>query len=395
MKNRIALFYPVWGLELNPSLVSMLNLLADAGYVIEVYTLGNSAVISNTFLKDSIKIVNRHKKANQTSIALSPYISLSWLEIVLIIYKHIFHKYICFIGVDHLGLIESSLLTRFMKVPIIYYSMELLFLDELDNNKKSHSKWIDIKQKEIEISKNCEFIIIQDQERAKILSEINNISLSKFLTVPNSPLELARINKSSYWHNRFGLSDNKRVVLHTGDIKKWTAIGKIIDSVKDWPQDWVLVIHTYNDDQDLLDNFKNRATPGRIFFSTSVIENESFTEMIDGADIGIAFYETIKGKTFVQKNIINIGLSSGKIAYCLRSGLPIIINKVTTFSKIVDNEECGICVNSAGEIKEAISRIEENYEEFRQRACETFNKYFDYKSNFKSVIQRIESIATN
>jgi len=41
--------------------------------------------------------------------------------------------------------------------------------------------------------------------------------------------------------------------------------------------------------------------------------------LIDGADIGLAFYVPVDGSSFTQSNVHTIGLSSGKLAYYLRA----------------------------------------------------------------------------
>ena len=35
-----------------------------------------------------------------------------------------------------------------------------------------------------------------------------------------------------------------RVIIHSGSLGDWTGIEAIVDSAADWPQPWVLVIHT-------------------------------------------------------------------------------------------------------------------------------------------------------
>src|SRR5437867_824796 len=108
--------------------------------------------------------------------------------------------YCCFIGADPESLIRANDLARFTGVPITYYSLELLLSHELTNKTKQ------LKEQELLLSRKSSFVIIQDQERARLLAEDNEISLDKFILVPNAPLGSARRRPCHYWHDRFGLS---------------------------------------------------------------------------------------------------------------------------------------------------------------------------------------------
>ena len=54
--------------------------------------------------------------------------------------------------------------------------------------------------------------------------------------------------------------------------------------------------------------------------------------LIDGADVGLAFYVPTGGSSFTGTNVGTIGLSSGKLAYYLRAGLPVIVNRAASIS---------------------------------------------------------------
>ncbi len=114
--------------------------------------------------------------------------------------------------------------------------------------------------------------------------------------------------------------------------------------------------------------------------------------LVDGADIGIAFYVPQAGSTYTQLNIQTIGLSSGKIAYYLRAGLPVIVNENTSVSGLVRREGCGISIEKGQDIGKAIARIAENYDEYSERACKAFSQNFEFAHRFKDVINRLDSL---
>src|SRR5205814_4069519 len=108
-----------------------------------------------------------------------------------------------------------------------------------------------------------------------------------------------------------------------------TGIEAIIDSAGGWPEPWVLVIHTRYaaESSAYVDNLRSRANLRRVLFSLKPVPRQEYDPLIDGADVGLAFYVPTSGSSFTQSNVQTIGLSSGKLAYYLRAGLPVIVNK--------------------------------------------------------------------
>jgi len=89
---------------------------------------------------------------------------------------------------------------------------------------------------------------------------------------------------------------------------------------------------------------------------------------------------------------VNIGLSSGKISYYLRSGLPVIVNKDCSISTFIREQNCGQSVIGEEEIGKSISIIEKKYNYYSENARKSFNQYFDFESNFNEVIKRIDEL---
>jgi glycosyltransferase involved in cell wall biosynthesis len=163
--------------------------------------------------------------------------------------------------------------------------------------------------------------------------------------------------------------------------------------VSNWPQDWVLIVHTRYDssnDNELV-RLKNAANPSRIFFSTQAVPRNIYPELVAGADIGIAFYLPTHS-TFTQENIHNMGLSSGKIAYYLMAGVPVIVNRWPSISKLIEGEGCGVVVECADEIGDAIKMINQRREDYHYNACEVFEKYLDPLPSLKQFIMHIDGL---
>src|SRR5205807_4878107 len=106
--------------------------------------------------------------------------------------------------------------------------------------------------------------------------------------------------------------DWQRVVLHAGSLGDWTGIEPILASVSRWPEPWVLVVHTRYDAESsaYVDRLRAQATPGRVFFSLKPVSRTAYDELIDGADLGLAFYVPTGDSPYTRQNIQTIGLSS-------------------------------------------------------------------------------------
>lgn len=416
-KGRVAIVYPWPNLDTVPSLCNAALLLSQHGYLVDIFTyvspefktpifdaheINVRVSRSDTFLRGLARSHHSErarlrrlgvlftllrgcyratKRWINRSSTLARSIQVWWL--------HRGSPYRCFVGVDPEGLSQAYFLARFIRVPIVYYSLELLLSNELSNSTEEH-----LKKREISLSRKAPFIIIQDRERAQLLAEDNQIPIEKFVLVPNAPLGPARQKLSCYWHQQFGLSPDHRIVLHAGSLGKWTGIEEIVDSVRAWPENWVLVVHTRYDGQSSADveRLRSLAIPGRVLFSLKPVFRQEYDALVDGADIGVAFYVPTAGSPYTGRNIQSIGLSSGKIASYLRAGLPVIVNDTASISELVQGEGCGISVREAQDIGKAITQIAQNYEEYSTGACEAFNSHFDFSRSFKEVIGRIDSL---
>jgi glycosyltransferase involved in cell wall biosynthesis len=246
----------------------------------------------------------------------------------------------------------------------------------------------------LRLSRQSAFIIIQDEQRARLMAEDNGIEMDRFVYVPNSPVGPSGRRRYAYWHRRFNLPPDKRIVLHAGSIDAWTGIEDIVASMASWPKDCVLVVHTRGDEQSstTVERLRKLAPPDRVLFSLTPVPRQEYIGLIDDADIGIVFYVPIDGSTYTQENIRTIGLSSGKIAYYLRAGLPVVVNRASSIGEVIDHEGCGVSVEDGHGVADAITGILGNYETFSRQARRLFDERLDFARFWRSVIDRIEQL---
>ena len=410
----VAIVYPGTRLDSIPSLYNAAVLLSEHGYLLDIFTFESPEFARPVFNDDRVNLrvsrsdtffsnlVRRHHslRIRLTKLgAVSTVARRSWglirkwtpvLQTLVQVWRlHRRNAYRCIIGVDPNGLVQGNYLARLTRAPLVYYSLELLPSAEMQNYRAKR-----FKNREILLSRKAEFVIIQDEERAGFLARDNQIPRERFALVPNSPLSRSGRHPSDYWHRRFGLSSEQRVVLHTGSIDMWTGIEEIVRSVSAWPENWVLVVHTRfsAETSAVIDRLRELAVSERVFFSVQPVATREYDALVDGADIGIAFYFCTSESKFTGQNHQFLGLSSGKIADYLRAGLPIVVNHAGSISDLLQSERCGIAVENGSNIGTAIGQIAGQYQEYSERACQVFDKYLDFRREFQEVIRRIDSL---
>jgi hypothetical protein len=296
-------------------------------------------------------------------------------------------QFACVIGVDPDGLALAHALAR--GAPLGYYSLELLLSAELTSAAER-----ELKAQERTLSRAAEFIVVQDEARGRLLAEDNSIDWQRLVLVPNAPPGPARRRPSRYWHTRFELPADARVVVHSGSLGDWTGIEAMVDSATDWPPHWVLVVHTRYDAESsaYVDNLRRRADPRRVWFSLRPVPRQEYDPLIDGAEVGLAFYVSSGDSSFTQSNVQTIGLSSGKLAYYLRAGLPVIVNRAASIADLVESSGCGLAVGDARGIGPALDRIAANYAGFSAAAAAFFDARLDFRRAFGEVVQRVDGL---
>jgi hypothetical protein len=117
-----------------------------------------------------------------------------------------------------------------------------------------------------------------------------------------------------------------------------------------------------------------------------------YDDLVDGADVGLAFYVASDGSAYTQRNIETIGLSSGKVAYALRAGLPVIVNAATSIAPVLVEAGCGLAVRGASELPRALETVAANADGYSQRACAFFEQRLDPRGAFAEVIRRLDGL---
>jgi glycosyltransferase involved in cell wall biosynthesis len=412
----VAIVYPHANLDTVPSLIGAAEQLARAGYQVDMFTYRQAGQPDPDFASPSIRLrsLGVEGLADHSTASLRSAVKrVGWLPSVarapLVRTYNVLGAglaggsrlaararssvaereapYTCVVGVDPDGLALAQPLAR--GAPLGYYSLELLLSYELSTPAEKQ-----LKAHERALSQHAAFVIVQDQERGRLLVEDNALDWSRVVLVPNAPAGPARRQQGRYWHTRFDLPGDARVVVHSGSLGAWTGIDAIVDSTASWPAEWVLVIHTRFDAQSsaYVEGLRARADPRRVYFSLKPVPRQEYEPLIDGADVGLAFYVPQAGSAFTQRNVQTIGLSSGKLAYYLRAGLPVVVNRGTSIAEVVDADDLGASVDDAAGIGAALQHVARNYARYSAGALRFFDRHLDFNRAFEDVIQRVDAL---
>jgi len=383
--KRIAIVYPFDSYETVPCVCSLIDVAREKGFEVDIYLKSGKNHSDSALHEDGLSIIRYSLFEENLGIFSRFYIVRLFFCIIRKfsdktadsrIYEQIVtacksRSYLCIVGVEPEGLHIAKVVSYKCGVRFYYWSLELLFSGELPG-----IRWKLIKKQEIKESAQSYRVLIQDKERAAKLSEINDIPEDKFIFIPNSPVLRAEPGKTGYWHNKFDLNDNTKIVLYSGGIKDWSLIDLIAGTVSAWPEEWIFVIHCVEGNGSISNDIKNKFGSDRIRFSGETVPPEMFGELISSADIGIAFYGEYRGP-FGLSNIKYIGLSSGKISYYMRCGIPVIVNSWPSVSKYVAEYRTGVVCDGRLDIASAIELIMNDYKGYSQRARSFFKDILD------------------
>jgi glycosyltransferase involved in cell wall biosynthesis len=379
--RQVAIFFPSGHLELVPSIKTIAIALADYGYKIDLYVAENlhspkPRIDHANVILNILPWKQRHVY-EQVPLLLAVF---SIWAFSLCIRK----PYLCYIGAGIRGLYTSALLSAFTRVPFIYHSLELYPSWESKSLAQRISKFLERWSNRL-----ASFTIIQDEERACLLAQDNNIPIENIVIIPNAPMGEAEHKRSNYLHKKLSIPENKKIILYAGNIfAPYSMSLELVQAAQYWPEDWVLVLHNnLIVDAEYYIQLQKSDKNGRVMFSRDPVPYEELEDLVSSADIGLALYKP------TDANMLHVGLSSGKLMHYLKCGVPVIVNDLPGLKDVVDRYECGLCVQDVREVGNAVKLIFSDYNRYIERALLAFNNSFKaeiYLPHLLTCIRQLE-----
>jgi len=407
-KGKIAIFYPSYWVGTVHFLWDAARLLNENGYCVEFYFKHNPTdpipdiAGMEIYIEDNQPAIFRGRGTKLPRWWLIKRGNNIYASVMSSIHNPFFRKkllnrhrrlpYTCFIGIDQEGLNEARKYADYLNIPYIYWSFELAFLDEVKTKKEYEIKLIEIKD-----SRNAAFIIIQDEWRANALVVENGLNPSKVHLVPNAPRGKARRSKNYALQKKLGISLNKKIVLYAGHLGWWSMTREVITAASSWPEEYMLLIQSRSRlNSKEFEEIKSYSNPNKVLISTNPLNLVNYRELVDSADMGLALYNPCSGGQgkVLLKNLKILGYSSGKLADYLWCGLPVIVNKdIIGPAELINSFDCGVCVSTPQQIKEAIENIIKDYDRYVINTINCFNEKLELEKYFVPVIDSFNKLA--
>ncbi len=294
------------------------------------------------------------------------------------------NKYVCLIGVDTVGLVAAHRIAEQLGVGVIYWSLEIMFVSDFKD--RIGKRW---KLAEKACHQQAIALVIQDDERAAALCTENDADSCPVILVPNSPRQFPRPDvPRDYFHRMFHLPPQCRVVLHAGSVCEGMRSHELAEAAASWPSDMKLVFHSHthlnrHDEyaQSLVDIGR-----GNVLLSAAPVSYDDLDELYSSALIGLVIYDRSLGPNFTL-----LAGASGKLAHCLRCGIPVISIDNESIGRVVEEARCGIAVDAPGDIKTAIETILASDTMYRENALACYRKAYEFDKHFAVVLGLIES----
>ena len=327
------------------------------------------------------KIIKLLKKYFLKNLSVKTVIWIISLYEVLFVFKK---QYDLIIGIDKEGLIDAGHYSAFLRIPYVYFSFEIMFSDEIGEDKKRIEK---------EFSKNVNLWLVQDEVRANCLVEENNLSLDNSFICPVASAGLGEFSKSRL-RDRLDIDVKKKVAIMIGSLSDWSMSYEIIKSVEKWPEDWVLIVHErYGRAYQII---KDRI--GAKYLGTRIVPSNFSSENLDdmgtilsGIEVGLAFYNPVYTTPYNGKNLKYLGLSSGKIATYLRYGIPILTNYIGKYADLIKKNKLGLVLENP----EKIAFVLENMckSEYSDNCQSFFLKNLDANIYMPLLLNKLDTVS--
>src|SRR5262245_21941804 len=181
---RVGILYPVGYLDTVPCVRNTIIMLARYGFTVEVFILESGDEYPKVLFNEPRVILHILRSKGRRGIFSSIPNVFTFTTWAWNLCRG--KKFIAMIGVDPPGLVAATILGIIYHTPWVYFSLELII--STDPVRMYHN----YKQFEVWSSRRSHLIIIQDEVRARLIAEDNNIPMNRFAYLPNSPLGPAR-----------------------------------------------------------------------------------------------------------------------------------------------------------------------------------------------------------
>jgi len=303
-------------------------------------------------------------------------------------YDYLFSRWLSrFIGAgyDYIFPVEARSLIAVSGVEgnIIYYSMELL--DWSEKNPIYGKDKILLKTLEYRALQKVTAATLQNEQRAEQFRAINDFTRKIFI-LPVASMGEPPQEKASFFRDKFSLTENVCIVVYAGNIMAWAKCIEMVKSVRNWPPNYCLVLHTWR--KNAFSNgygseVKECAKGLPVYFSEEYLDIEDLARSMSSADMALMFYDAI------DANFIEILFSSNKLGEYLKAGLPVITFDYPELRKFFQQHGIGRTISTMDELPSALSQIRDHYAEYKNNVMHCYQSVFRFEKYFNPLLAEL------
>ena len=132
-----------------------------------------------------------------------------------------------------------------------------------------------------------------------------------------------------------------------------------MDSVPNWPKNFSL---TVNSNSSFGKGLSADSRHENIHFTKGNLSEYDYIQLLDDMDFGVVGYAPVKGPNpFLMTNIELMGLSSGKLGFYTRSGLPMVLIGYPLPADLLLEYDFAISIDDESELAGALERLAKDY----------------------------------
>lgn len=284
------------------------------------------------------------------------------------------HPYSGYIGSKDVGITCASLLGKASRRPVAFMSDELLVHEKRMNHKPS---W----------PMHTAFTIVPDLCRwGHLRDQYGFPACSKVYELPNAPRKAGNPADIAAFRSAWGVGKGELCLLSIGGISDRYGVGRFFAAIPDATTKVKVVVHdrvTRDDSYKAMARLLEQGNP-RLHFSLSTVEYDLVPSLAGAGDIGIALYDGGQGPWTAL-----MGKASGKIAYFLANGVPVIHEDFDNLRYITE-AGAGIGVHDPASITAALTKIVEDLPGYRTRARALFDARLRPDEPLAAICDEIE-----
>lgn len=399
-KNCSIFFYDGY-VGISPTIINLATALENQGYSVTIFATKNNVPqprklggkIKILYFKKRFKIIDYLYQSNLSYFS-------KFLEIGLYSYQSF--SYILKHGKKQKQITNINVVVDFHSLMIgwlcyYFFKQNFIFLSlEIQEIKTNYFYNFIIKLIGKFVYRKSELVIVQDEDRLQNLNEVYQYKHPKVFYLPNCPPQNipTETNQANFFREKFQLSSSEfpHLILQAGMINDYTKSKSLAQAFTSINSGCALIFHDVstisNQENQLYQDSIREINNNNLFLSLTPVPYDQVDKIYASATIGLALYTTNQGDNFTK-----IAKASGKLAYFLKHGKPILISNSASLVELNDKYQFGVVINDASnsqEIQIAITQILSSYQVYSQNSRICFEAEFDFETKMQPILASIE-----